>query len=407
MLHPNPLHHFDLSSPSFAKNPHPYYDYLRKNKPIIKVDVPGGDPTWLVTRYDDVQFILKNTELLSKHRSSVCPYHNEQIPKPLKAFNKSMLNVDPPDHTRLRKLIAKAFAPKSVEPLKPRMYEIANDLIDRMMTKENPDLNRDFCIPFPFTVNCEMLGISKEKQAEFGINWSNALVQSLGNQTTYLGIERDMNSFLEYVDELIASRRNNLEDDIISLLIAAYEDEDEDKITEEELQGTIIMLMTGGYEPTANAISNSMFTLLNHPDQLAMWKEDPSVRSSAVEEIIRYCPPFKTIVGRWAKQDFEYLGEQIKMGDAIFSSVESANRDEKYFDSPNRLDITRKNNKHLSFGEGIHYCIAAYLSKLETLVSLEALVDRLPNLTTTKPLYDLEWAPGIPQRVLNEFPVKW
>ncbi|WP_128894844.1 cytochrome P450 family protein [Longirhabdus pacifica] len=404
MLHPNPLHHFDLSSPAFTKNPHPYFEYLRKHKPIIKIDIPGGDPTWLLTRYEDTQIILKDNDNITKHRSSLCPYQHQHIPQSLKAFDNCMLNVDPPDHTRLRRLISKAFTPRAIESLKPRMHELANDLIDEMMSKEDPDLMRDFATPFPFTVICEMLGVPKEAQSQFGM-WSNQLIQSLGNQAAYLSIEKDMDEFLAYTHELISLRKNDLQDDIISSLIQAHEGED--KLTEEELAGTIIMLMTGGYETTLNLICNGVLSLLEHPEQLALWKEDPNVRDSAIEEFLRYYPPIKTTVGRWAKRDFEYLGEQIKLGDAILCSVESANRDEQFFDSPNRFDITRKNNKHIAFGEGVHFCLGAFLTRVEARIAMETLLDRLPNLTSTKPLYEMEWEPGIPTRVLTEFPIKW
>jgi cytochrome P450 len=311
-----------------------------------------------------------------------------------------MLNSDPPDHTRLRRLVATAFTMRRVELLRPRVAEITEDLLAGLAGQDEVDLVDAFAFPLPVTVICELLGVPHADRDAFRA-WSTTLV-SAGEAETLAVAGRDMAAYLR---QLIAAKRAAPADDMVSALVQAHED-DGDRLTEAELVAMAFLLLVAGHETTVNLIANGVLALLRHPDQLAALRGDPALLSGAVEEFLRYDGPISHATLRYTVEPVELSGVTIPAGEFVVVSLSSANRDGDRFPDADRLDITRAAGGHLAFGHGIHFCLGAPLARLEGQIAIGRLLDRFPGLSLAVDPDQLRWRNSTLLRGLESLPVR-
>ncbi|KWW99114.1 cytochrome P450 family protein [Carbonactinospora thermoautotrophica] len=388
-------------SPQFKANPHPTYAALRDHDPVRRVTLPSGLPAWLVTRYEDVKAVLADPRLSKDVRRFPDPGRYLVAADLRETISRHMLNADPPDHTRLRKLVSKAFTPRRVEALRPRVQQITEELLDRMAPLGRVDLIDAFAFPLPVTVICELLGVPVEDRDEFRV-WSNVIIEGVGAGDRFESAVRAMDKYLR---ELVEAKRRSPGDDMLSDLIAAREEGD--RLSEGELTSMAFLLLVAGHETTVNLIGNGVYLLLTHPDQLALLRSDPGLLPSAVEEFLRYEGPAETSTLRFATEPIEIGGVTIPAGEVVLVALASANRDGRRFADADRLDITRGDSQHLAFGHGIHYCLGASLARLEGQVAIGELLARFPDLALAVPPEELAWRPGTLIRGLRELPVTY
>lgn len=316
--------------------------------------------------------------------------------------SKTMLTVDEPDHRRLRLLVAKAFTPRYIEGLRPRVQQIADKLLDRVQDQGQMELVKDYAFPLPINVIAEMLGIPESDWAQIR-TWSEALAHGLGVGKRDPEVGANMRAFGEYTARLVADKRQHPGDDLISQMIAI--EEQGDRLSEAELLSTITLLIFAGHETTSNLIATGTLMLLDHPDQLAKLKADLGVVPAAVEELLRFNGP-ATIAGpRYAREDIELGGQQIKQGDVLFPVLLSANHDERQFPRSEELNIARTLERHLAFGHGIHICLGAPLARLEGAIAFTTLLKRMPNLRLSVPRESITWYFSLNSRSLAALPI--
>ncbi|HEV2125485.1 MAG TPA: cytochrome P450, partial [Chloroflexota bacterium] len=342
---------------------------------------------WYVTSYTDVQTLLTHPHIGRQANRDVPPEARPPIPEAYRPFvetaGQMMLFRDPPDHTRLRALVNRAFTPSVVERMRPRISEQAHDLLDKVIAKANTgnpvDLIADFAFPLPVTVIADMLGVPIEYREDFR-TWSDALAAAIDVRQTREATARASEATIAlraFLTKLIEDRRRDQRSDILSALIAV--EDQGDRLSQDELIAMCFLLLAAGHETTVNLIGNGLLALLQHPDQLERLRRDPTLIVSAVEELLRFDSPVQ-LTGRVALQDVEVRGRQIKKGQQLSLVLGAANRDPEQFADPDRLDIGRHPNRHLSFGMGIHFCLGAPLARAEGQIALGACLQRLPGL---------------------------
>ncbi len=386
----------ELLDPANAAHAHEIFARMRETAAFVKVSTNPGYTHWWITRYDECVDLIKNNALLAKNPQTLPPdvqaRMNLPAPDPMiEAFNRMMVMLDPPDHTRLRGLVQKAFTPRMVEELRPRVQQIADDLVDRLEEQSEFDLIDDFAAPAAVTVIAEMMGVPVEDQANFR-RWADTIVRNLaGFDLQMIGpeIQQAAFEFMIYMNNMIDQRREVPRDDLISALI--YAREVEDSLTHEELLGMIFLLLTAGHETTLNMLGNGVLALLQHPDQLALLRANPPLIRPAVEEMMRYDGSAKTAADRWMRQTLEVDGGTMQPGDLVSVGLLSANRDPRKFANPDVFDITRDPNPHIALGGGIHYCIGAPLARIEASLMIQTLVTRLPKLRLAQDPATLPW----------------
>jgi len=361
-------------APELIADPYPFYARLRAAGPTYFQ--PAS--TWIVSRYADVQLVLRDPRF---GRFSGGQREEVLGAGPLvESFNRWMLFQNPPDHTRLRALVTRAFTPRAVEALRGEIQRIVDELLDRVQGARAMDLIADVAYPLPVLVICALLGVPTEDRDRFH-GWSAGLARSLDAFGTpepdiiARGNEAAAAS-TAYFRELVGAR-GKARDDLLSGLIAS--EEQGDKLSEDELLATCVLLFFAGHETTVNLIGNGMLALLRHPDQLARLRADPSLIQSAVEELLRYDGPVQR-TGRLGLEDAEVGGQRVQAGESVTAFLGAANRDPVQFADPDRLDVARSNNHHLAFGGGIHYCVGASLARLEAQIAINTLLHRLPGL---------------------------
>jgi cytochrome P450 len=363
------------------EDPYPFYRRLRTRDPIHRSWAAYG---WVVSRHRDVVEVLRDPRFSADDRNfSQYPRLRAQrirdgLADPDREPAPVMLRIDPPDHTRLRSLVSKAFTPRAVARLRPRIEEITATLLDGLAGRDGFDVVADFAVPLPVTVIAEMLGIPAEDRATFK-RWSDVLVGFLDPVAAPAPavMRTTVEEFFAYVGRIAAERRARPADDLLSALVAA-EDAGE-KLSEEELHGTVALLLAAGNETTTNLIGNGLLALLRHPDELARLRGDPGLIERAGEELLRYDSPVQ-LTGRIAKEDVDFHGARFRAGQNVILLLGAANRDPEVFPDPDRLDLGRPAQEHLSFGLGHHFCLGAPLARLEAHVALGELVRRFPRL---------------------------
>jgi cytochrome P450 len=400
---------YDLYSHEFRLTTHETYARMREESPVHRQPgLDGETPIWFVTRYDDVaamltdneRFVLDPALALTPDELAARGAALELDPR----VNENLLAKDGADHRRLRRLVAKAFTPRMVEGLRPRIQEIADELIDQVADRGRTELVDDFAFPLPITVIAELLGIPIEDRARFR-EWSNTFVTPPLSPELVEQAERHTEEFVRYLNELFARRRAEPTDDLVSALVRA-EDEG-DHLSENELYSMVVLLIVAGHETTVSLITNAVHALLSHPDQLAALRADPSLMPTAVEELLRFDSPVERTITRWAAADVGLGGRTIARGDLVIAVVGSANRDERQFARSSELDLERAENRHVGFGRGPHFCLGAPLARLETEIALETLLRRLPGLRLAIADEDLYWRPIPLFRSLAELPLTW
>ena len=345
----------DLFDPVFKADPYPTYARLRSSAPVHRAAMPDGRGVWLITRYEDVLAVLKDERFVKDWRSALTPEQLAEIPpipEVMKPISRNMLDTDPPDHERLRALVSKAFTPRLIERMRPRVQAIADGLLDAVQDKGEMDLIDDYAFPLPITVIAELLGVPAEDRNNFR-EWSDAAVSGNASQE-YLEeiLIPHMQAFTDYLRALFEEKHANPKDDLVSALVQA--EEAGDKLSEDELLGMVFLLLVAGHETTVNLIGNGVLALLKHPDQLRKLKDDPSLIKLAVEELLRYDGPVETSTERFAREDVDMGGTVIPRGEMVLVVLAAADRDPERFSDPDDLDITRTDNRHLAFGKGIH-----------------------------------------------------
>ena len=398
----------DLLDPAFKANPYPTYAELRSTAPVHRVELPDGLGIWLITRYDDVLAVLKDERFVKDWRKVLTSEQLAQvppIPPVMEALSRNMLDMDPPDHQRLRSLVSKAFTPRLIERLRPRVQAIADGLLDAVQDRGEMDLIDDYAFPLPITVIAELLGVPAEDRDSFR-EWSDAAVS--GN-TTQEHLDKvlipHMQAFTDYLHALFEEKRKNPKDDLVSALLRA--EEAGDKLSEDELLGMVFLLLVAGHETTVNLIGNGVLALLQHPDQLQKLKDDPSLIKPAVEELLRYDGPVETSTERFAREDVRIGETVIPRGEMVLVVLAAADHDPERFADPDELDITRVDNRHLAFGKGIHHCLGAPLARMEGQIAISTLLARMPDLRLKGSPESLSWRPGLTLRGLRGLPLEF
>lgn len=399
-----PLRALDITSRSFKADPFPFYARLRAEAPVFQVRLRNRQKPWLITRYDDVVDALKD-ERLVKSRKSISAggkrARQPWMPAVVRALEQNMLDTDNPDHNRLRKLVHKAFTPRMITQMEGRIETIANGLLAEVVEKREIDLVADFALPLPLIVIADMLGIPSRDQHKFH-RWSHRITNTLPGIGAISALPAVW-SLIRYLRGQFRERRLNPKDDLLTALVGA--EEAGEQLNEEELMAMGFLLLIAGHETTVNLIASGTLALLQNPEQMEMLKGSPNLIGSAVEELLRYTSPLETATERYAREAFTLHGVTIPKGALVFAVLASANRDERHFEQPDRLDLTRKDNKHLAFGQGIHYCLGAPLARMEGQIALNALLRRLPHLKLAADPASLRWRPTMVLRGLEALPV--
>ncbi|MCM6777040.1 cytochrome P450 [Nocardia sp. CDC159] len=380
---------------------HPLYAKLRREEPISRVRLPYGGEGWLVTRYDEVKQVLADQRF-----SRAVTVDREDIPRmtPTPARPDSLLSMDPPEHTRLRKLVAKAFTGRRVEQLRPLVHRIVDELLDRLQHCRPPaDLIASFALPLPVTVICDMLGVPTRDQHRFR-EFSDAVLSTSAH--TREQIDAAQLELERYLAELVAQRRERPTDDLLGALVAARDDED--RLTEDELVNLGITLLVAGHETTANQIANFTYLLLTHREQWELLRDNPDRVPGAVEELLRYVQLGSGGgFARVATEDVELAGVTVRAGEAVFADTQAANRDDAVFDDAETLNLLREHNPHITFGHGAHHCLGARLARIELQIALAALLRRLPSLRLAVPPEEVPWKSGLLVRGPKQLLVSW
>jgi len=381
----------------FRRDPHPVYAMLRKLGPVHRVSLPPLDAqneVWLVVGYEQARSALADPRL-SKDGSKIgTTFLDEDL------IGRYLLVADPPQHTRLRGLITRAFTMRRVEELRPRIQEITDELLDAMLPHGHADLMESFAYPLPITVISELLGVPEIDRTEFR-KLSTEAVAPTSAESEYDAFVR----LAEYLRDLIEDKRcAGPGGDLLSDLIRTTA-EDGDRLSPQELRGMAFILLVAGHETTVNLIGTGVHTLLTHPDQLAALRADMTLIDGAVEEMLRYEGPVENATFRYAAEPLEIGGTRIEEGEPVMIGLTAADRDEAHCPDPDRFDIRRDTRGHLAFGHGIHYCLGAPLARLEARTAIRTLLERAPALAPDGP--PGEWLPGMLMRGVRSLPVRW
>ncbi len=397
---------FDPLSPQFIRNPYPYYERLRATDPVHLTQ----HGMYLASRHADISLVLRDKRFGKDYAERISRRYGPRImDEPVfRNFALTMLQQDPPDHTRLRGLVAKAFTARRVEDMRPRIQEIVDENLDRIIPQGKMDLIEDFAYRLPVTVICDMLGIPAEHREMFhsGSRNSGRILEPVPMTPEEIKQSNAGQAMVKmYFDQLFDLRRKNPGDDLTTQLLQA--EEDGNKLSHEELYANIILLFGAGHETTVNLIGNGLLALFRNPDQLALLKANPSLITNAIEEFLRYDSSVQ-MSGRVTLEDIEDLGgKKIPKGESVLCLLGSANHDAAvYPDRPEQLDITRANVKPLSFGGGIHFCLGAQLARIEAEIAISTLLRRLPDLRLDD-AENPEWRPTFVLRGLKGLPASW
>ena len=392
---------FPFPPPPTIFHPSPELKELQRSRPVVQVQLPDGKTGWLVTRYEDVRQILIDP------RFSRAAANSPDVPDTGlgQASAGSILGMDPPEHTRLRRLVAGAFTARRVEALRPRVAKLIDELIDHMGTQPQPvDLVENFSLPLPVQVICELLGVPAEDRHIFH-EWSDTLLSDISRDPAE--IQAAFDQLAAYIARLIAIKRALPADDLMTALIAARDGQD--RLSEEELVRLGITLLIAGHETTANQINMFLLTLYEYPEQLERLRADREMIPQAVEELMRFVQLGTVGAGlpRVTTEEVELSGVRLPAGVAVIPVMAAANRDPAAVTDPDRLDVTRPQSAHLGFGAGVHHCLGAQLARMELQEALRGLLGRMPRMELAAPVDELIFKNGMIVRSLRALPVRW
>jgi cytochrome P450 len=369
---------------AFFADPHGIYRRLREEGPVRPATPERGLRVWLVTRYAEARELLADPRLSKDSTRALGLFPPGAAQAHASSLAAHMLNSDPPDHTRLRKLVNRAFTARTVARLRPRIEEITDRLLDDVAAAGSVDLVQTFAFPLPITVICELLGVPDADSDRFR-EWTKPFVAAASPEE----LQRAHEEMLAYLVDLVAAKRREPADDLLSALVTVSDEGD--RLSADEIVAMAFLLLVAGHETTVNLIVNSVLALLLHPDQLAVLRADRSLLPGAVEEFLRYEGPINIATVRFTTQPIQVGEVEIPANEFVMISLLSANRDGERFPDPDQLDITRSAGGHLAFGHGIHYCLGAPLARLEAEIALGRLLDRFPKLELDTDPDALEW----------------
>ncbi len=389
----------------FQCDPYAVYRRLQAAGPVHRVRTPDGVQAWLVTSYEHGRLALADPRLSRDVGRALADggATPEQVAAAQRnpALRRHMLNADPPDHTRLRTLVGKAFTMRRVEALRPRIEAITDELLDVVAPCGHADLIDEFAFPLPMTVICELVGVPTADRETFR-RLSNVIVQDDCDAAEMAAAAGEMD---DYLVALVAAKREAPGEDLLSGLVAARDEGD--RLSEDELVAMLLLLLVAGYETTVNLIGNGALALLRHPAQLAALRRDPSRADAAVEEMLRLDAPLGTSLMRFATVDLEIGGVRVAPGELVLVALGAIGRDPDRFPDPDVLEPARGDRGHLSFGFGVHHCVGAPLARLEGRIAVRELLRRLPGLRLAVPVERLQWRPSMLMRGLRHLPVSF
>ncbi len=398
--------HAEVLDADFVHDPHVRYARMRADAPAQPVTTIKGVPVWVVTRYAEAKQALTDARLRKDFRR-VNEIMAQKMPTGQQfvefgpSLQSNMLNSDPPDHTRLRKLVVRAFTARQVEQLRPRVEEVTGELLDGMASRSEVDLLDAFAFPLPITVISELLGVGEQRRDDFR-NWSNILVS--GSNADSGRVRVASTQMATYLIELIAHKRSHPADDLLTALIEA--EADSERLTEQELVSMAFLLLVAGHETTVNLIGNCVLSLLRNREQLAALRADPHLVPGAIEEALRFEGPVNLATVRVTDEPVTFGEVEIPAGEIVLVSLHSANRDDARFDEAGQFDISRDAGGHLAFGHGIHFCVGAPLARLEGQIAIRRLLERFPRLRLAVPPDTLRWRSSTLMRGLEQLPVR-
>jgi cytochrome P450 len=402
---------YDLYSEEFYADAYTTFAQMRENDPVFcQPGLDGETQIWWVTRYEDAEAVLLDDERFVRDPRLALPpdrlaAFEAEFPEALTWVESHMLNRDAGDHRRLRRLVSKAFTPRMIEGLRPRIQEIADELIDRVAPAGEMELVSAFAFPLPITVIAELLGVPPADRDRFR-EWSNAFVTPAFEPEEQERMLASMGQFVAYLQALFEERRREPGEDLVSALVAV--EDGGDTLSERELSSMVSLLIVAGHETTVSLIGNATVALLTNPEQRALIERDPSLLPRAVEELIRFDGPVERTLNRWAAADVELRGQTISRGESVIVILGAADHDPERFDAPDELDLrAERDARHLGFGRGSHFCLGAPLARLEAEIALGTLLRRLPGLRLAVSQEELRWRPVPLFRSLVALPVAW
>lgn len=404
-----PLHELqsiNITDAGFKANPFPLYARLRAEAPVFPVTLRtrGTQRAWLITRYDDVISVLKDdTRFVKDRHNAMTPAQLKKapgMPSIFRSLERNLLGLDGADHDRLKALVHKAFTPRIVEQLRDQTQAQVDAALDRAERNGGMELISEFALPVPLKIIGHMLGVPEEDEAKFA-RWAKAFL-SISTRNPLLTLPSILR-FINYPRKLIKLRRTNPKDDLISALVKVHEGNDH--LTDDEIVAMVVLLLTAGHETTVNLIASGTLALLQHPDQLARLRDEPTLIKSAIEELVRFVVPVETATERYAREDVTIAGTTIPKGELVLAVIAAANHDPQHFDNPDVLNISREHNRHVGFGQGMHYCLGAPLARLEGQIAISTLVQRVPHLRLAVAPDQLRWRSGFIVRGLEALPV--
>ncbi|HEX6685332.1 MAG TPA: cytochrome P450 [Candidatus Limnocylindrales bacterium] len=383
-----------------SSDPYPTLDRLRDEQPVCPVDLPDGKRIWLVTRYEDARRALTDPTLSNRLTRGALLSSGGPT-------SEHMLSSDPPDHTRLRRLVSAGFTARRVELLEPRVAAIATALLDAMAGRDEVDLIEAYAFPLPIQVICELLGVPSSDRDEFRA-WSNAVVAGVltGGAERAEQMRVVMANIVGYIRKLLEDKRRAPGDDLLSALLSVRDEGD--RLSEDELVAMVFLMLIAGHETTMNLIGNGVYLLLTHPEQRQKIEAEPGLLGHAIEEFLRYEPPVQNTTLRLTTRPVTFSGVTIPAQELVMVSLISANRDGQAVPDADRFDVQRPGtaSAHLAFGHGIHFCLGAALARLEGRVAIAALLQRFPGLELARPPETLDWRATLFVRGLARLPVK-
>ncbi len=401
--------HYDLYSQEYYQHAYEVFERIRQDHPVVlQPGIDGETPIWFVSRYQDVKALLEDDRhFVLDFRRALDP---DQIPRfrqgseILDMVNNHLLTKDGEDHRRLRSLVTKAFTPRRINDLRPRIQAIADELLDRVQDQGKMDLVESYAFPLPIIVIAELLGIPAQDRNKFRA-WSDifvrpALTPDAQNQYVQMAME-----FVTYLQALFTERRQNPKDDLITALLQV--EDAGDRLSQQELFSMVVLLIVAGHETTVTLIGNTTVALLTHPEAMDRLTRHPEETSQAIEEFLRFDSPVDRSITQIVAEDIELGGQLMKRGDMVMGLLGSANRDENQFSKPDQLDLDRDNRSHLAFGRGVHYCLGAPLARLEGEIAINTLLRRLPGLRLAVPRDELEYRLVPLFHSLARIPVEW
>ncbi len=395
-----------LLTPEYLANPYALYSQLRTREPVFWDEQAGA---WVLTQYNDAVSALRDPRLSAERMTIGTDWIPEELMEalapPVRALTRQMLFLDPPDHTRLRGLAAKAFTPRIVEALRPRIQLLVDELLDTVQPSGHMNFMQDFAHPLPAIVIAEMLGVPPEDRAQFSI-WTTEFARLLdGGNPSIEGVMQSLSGvseFMNYFRTIIRQRRTAPRDDLLQAMIAA--EEQGDKLNEEELLSNCVLILAAGHGTTTHLLGNGLLALLRNPAQLAHWKNDPSIAPYAVAELLRYDSPVQ-MTSRHSTENIELRGKHIETGQQVIVALGAANHDPAQFPQPDQLDLSRPESRHMAFGLGIHFCLGAPLARLEGEIAFNTLLRRLPDIQLATE--EVEQVPSTVFQGLLELPISF